>query len=338
MLCGRFGVAVPSDWRTYANVQEAYRQAMREAVTRMPHYPKGKYSGRGVVILGGGKYFASAYVTVRILRHVGCKLPIEVWYLGKKGEMPEQEAAILRELQVTCIDADAFPSRPMLRVLDGWQLKSFAVLHSGFEEILYLDADSYPCRDPQFLFYDAGYCQYGALFFPDAPRMKLLPEVYKILGIPFQFERTIESGQFVVNKAASWHPLALAYWMNQRSDYYYFIGPRTSAHEGELYGNGIHGDKDTFHLAWRYLNLPYAMPAKDYTWISPAVVQHASDGQPVFIHRARKKFHLGDTEFSTTRQDGFEHQPKLPLEAQAHAFLDELRERMGVDQNAAGGT
>jgi len=87
----------------------------------------------------------------------------------------------------------------------------------------------------------------------------------------------------------------------------------------------VHGDKDTFHLAWRYLGCEYAMPERDYTWIPPAVVQHAPDGKPVFVHRARRKFSLEPTNFGTSRQDGPDFEPKLPMEREAHGFLEELR-------------
>jgi hypothetical protein len=119
LLCGRWGVTVPGDWRDYPNVQEAYRQAMREAVATMPAYPEHKYSGRGVVILGGGKHFASAYVTLSVIRHVGCDLPVEVWYLGRNREMLDWQAALLQQLGATCIDADSFAATKRLRVLKG---------------------------------------------------------------------------------------------------------------------------------------------------------------------------------------------------------------------------
>jgi hypothetical protein len=55
-------------------VQQAYREAMAAAVATMPRYPRGNYSGRGVVIAGGGKYFASTYVTLRMLRPSALRL------------------------------------------------------------------------------------------------------------------------------------------------------------------------------------------------------------------------------------------------------------------------
>jgi hypothetical protein len=138
--------------------------------------------------------------------------------------------------------------------------------------------------------------------------------------------------------------------MNQRSDYYYFIGPRRSTRIGAHFGRGVHGDKDTWHLAWRYLGFDYAMPARDYVWIAPALVQHATgDGRPVFIHRARRKFTLdaatedetdvdvreNPTGFMTSPQQGPTFEPRLPMEREAYAILAELKQRLPDPQDAA---
>jgi alpha 1,2-mannosyltransferase len=204
-------------------------------------------------------------------------------------------------------------------------IETFAVLHSEFEQVLFLDVDSYPCRNPEFLFDDPQMKEHGAMFFPDAPWMKLLPEVWQAMGMEFIDERAIESGQFLIDKKKCWQPLALTYWMNQRSDYYFQIGPRKSGQVGPHFGRGVHGDKDLFHLAWRYLKRNYVMPNQDYTWISPALVQHAPDGDPVFIHRARRKFSLADTDFGTSKQEGPQYEPKLPMEDVAQGIVKELR-------------
>jgi RHS repeat-associated protein len=57
--------------------------------------PAGLFTGRGIVICGGGaKYLPSVYVLVRLLRHLRCGLPVEVWHLGK-DEMPEEVRGML---------------------------------------------------------------------------------------------------------------------------------------------------------------------------------------------------------------------------------------------------
>src|ERR1035438_10861249 len=59
------------------------------ALAAAGEYPQDRYHGRGIVIAAGGdRYLASLWVTVHAIRHVGCNLPIEVWYLGAKREMP----------------------------------------------------------------------------------------------------------------------------------------------------------------------------------------------------------------------------------------------------------
>ena len=55
------------------------------------------------------------------------------------------------------------------RRLEGWELKAFDALHTPFEEVIFLDADSYPCRNPEFLFDQKDYKTRGAIFWPDIP-------------------------------------------------------------------------------------------------------------------------------------------------------------------------
>src|ERR1019366_8996938 len=88
------------------NSTEMLRRA-EAFLAAIPTYPARRYRGRGIVIAGGGeKYFASLYVTVRALRHLGCRLPIQVWYLGRHDEMPADRQALLAPWQVECVDAD----------------------------------------------------------------------------------------------------------------------------------------------------------------------------------------------------------------------------------------
>ena len=86
-----------------------------EFLAAIPDYPVDRYHGRGVVLAGGGeRYFPSLYVSIRALRHVGCRLPIQVWYLGRNNEMPADRQALLGPYGVECIDADAVRRHLML--------------------------------------------------------------------------------------------------------------------------------------------------------------------------------------------------------------------------------
>jgi hypothetical protein len=85
----------------------------------IPPYPEGAYTGRGIVIVGGGKYWPSVYVTVRMLRHTGCTLPVQVWYLGE-AERDDRYAALLATYGVSCVNLLAHPAASLARGRPGF--------------------------------------------------------------------------------------------------------------------------------------------------------------------------------------------------------------------------
>ena len=54
--------------------------------------------------------------------------------------------------------------------LNGWEAKAYAILHCPFEEVLLLDADIVPVRDPSFLFDSDEYQRSGSVLWPDLNR------------------------------------------------------------------------------------------------------------------------------------------------------------------------
>ncbi|GIW83170.1 MAG: hypothetical protein KatS3mg105_4977 [Gemmatales bacterium] len=62
---------------------ETAPQLVDEAITRLPTEPTEAKEGRGIVIAAGGvKFQINAWVCIRMLRDLGCQLPIQCWYLG----------------------------------------------------------------------------------------------------------------------------------------------------------------------------------------------------------------------------------------------------------------
>jgi hypothetical protein len=303
----------PDGWWRWANAQEGVRRAADAAVADAPPYPGG-YDGQGVVIVGGGNYFASAYVTVRVLRHVGCQLPIQLWHLT--GEVTEAMRAILRPYDVTCIDADEVVRRRPFRFLNGhwwkgWQLKPYAAAYSSFREVLLLDADSYPIRNPEFLFTWPSYREHGAIFWPDLPNCTMTPENWAVFGLEPGCA-TLESGQFLVNKEACWRELQLALWYNGHAEFVYNI---------------LWGDKDTFNIAWKRLGTVYSIPRRLPDWETHTILQYGPDDRVLFQHRCQDKFRLGPNRFASTYQQSAtnKYNPRLALEDLCFQFLDELR-------------
>lgn len=308
----------PREWWKLERAQKAYREDLARVM--VPAFPGGK--GRGIVIAGGGKFFPSTYITIRVLREVGCTLPIQIWYLGRNQESQIWMRKSVIQYNVEWVDADAIRLEHDARILNGWELKPFAIRWCPFAEVMSLDSDCYPIRDPTYLFDDPSYQESGALFFPDAASEDLpgwqkkrdLPDPWTVFGMLSRHEPAIESGQLIIDRQRCWGELAITAWMNDHSDYTYKI---------------VYGDKETFHLAWRYCGSNYALPAKRWRWDRHTMVQHDMQGNEIFLHRCHAKWTLGDDDARSmgflTTQDGPSHRnDALPMEAFCWQALAEL--------------
>lgn len=237
------------------------------------------FEGRGIVICGGGiRYFTSAWVCINMLRRLGCQLPIQLWYLGA-NEMDAHMKALVAPLGVECVDACALRKSHPVRNLQGWELKPYAILHCAFRQVLLLDADNVPVVNPEFLFETKEFLSTGAVFWPDFDRGKSpkAAPIWRSCKLRRNGEVEFESGQILVDKARCWRALCLSLWFNEHSDFYYQY---------------IHGDKETFHLAFRKLKQPYALVPKPIHALPGTMCQHDFDGRRIFQHRNNAKWDL----------------------------------------------
>lgn len=265
-------------------------------------FPVDRFAGRGVVICAGGaRMFTCAWITIALLRrHLGCTLPIEVWHMGPQ-EMGPPMRGFLEELGAAVVDAHEVAKRHPVERLGGWELKAYAVLHSRFAEVLLLDADNLPVRDPAFLFERPEYQESGALFWPDIVRLARSNEVWSVGDIAYRDMPSFESGQMVLDKARCWRALCLTHWINQHSDQFYRF---------------LHGDKDTFLLAWLRLRQPFHLIRHPPKTLYGTLCQRDTDGAVLFQHRNWAKWILhGDN----PRIAGFR------LEDECRALLEELK-------------
>jgi ADP-heptose:LPS heptosyltransferase len=252
--------------------------ACDQFVQTIPPYPGG-FAGRGIVICGGGvKYFTTGWVCINMLRRLGCRLPIQFWHLGRR-EMDNHMVDLLTPLGVECIDAGQLRRKHPARRLGGWELKSYALLHSSFREMLLLDADNIAVVNPEFLFEIPEYRETGAIFWPDRgpTRSRATRKIWRSCGLSQPNEQEFESGQILVDKERCWRALVLSRWFNDQSDFYY---------------RHIHGDKDTFHLAFRKVRQPYALVPHRVHEIPGVMCQHDFQGRRIFQHRNGDKYNL----------------------------------------------
>ena len=253
-----------------------------------------------------------------MLRHVGCTLPVQIWYLGASGERDERYEALLAPHGVTFHDIDAHPARQNRRGVAGFQTKLFAVVNSPFDEVLSIDPDCYPCTDPTPLFDLPEYQRLGGIYWPDGPQTHTWTN-WEAAGVAPRGPCGLETGLYVVHKRIAWEPLMLAEWYDDRPEW---------AHGGPGGKGGLdYGDKGPHRLAWAKLE-------RDYVVFNPKVravpglgfVQAGADGEPMFVHRCHSKFAAeGPLQFATTPQSGENVRHGLPGEATAFGFLRELQ-------------
>ena len=185
--------------------------------------------------------------------------------------------SLLEDLGAEAIDAYEVAKRHQVQCLGGWELKTYALMHSRFREVLFLDADNVPVKDPSFLFERAEFQKTGAVFWPDIVRLARTNPIWEISGVPFYDAPAFESGQLVLDKSCCWRALCLAHWMNQNSGAFYKI---------------LYGDKDTFLISWLILGQPFHAVWHQPKLLDFTLCQRDLDGSVLFQHRNSAKWIL----------------------------------------------
>jgi len=254
------------DWQSYTRKKQQYPN---------------KFKGKGIVFTAGGVgYLTCAFVSISLLRKNGCKLPIEIWHRG--NEISREAMYKFASLGVMFRDFFEVERLPP----SGYALKPLAIIHSKFEEVLFMDADNNCVSDPEYLFSSAGYVHLGSMFWPDYWYTSKKNSIWEIIDSEAYDIPEQESGQLLVNKKKCWKELQLCLYFNKLSTYYYKI---------------LLGDKDTFKFAWHALNTPYFMISKSVgssgylvqdKFYGHTMVQHDEHDDIVFLHRNLMKWDI----------------------------------------------
>lgn len=295
--------------------------------------------GRCIVTSAYGRELASAYVLMRELAAMAT-LPIEVWH--RRGELSDDEKLVLVSpaphlITVREIQGDARDFTTPYGTKAGWSTKVYALWESEWAENLWVDSDSFPIRNPEFLFDDQEYAQKGSLFWRDllstdrANRYHDGAPMWKVFNVTPNDGEPFETGQFLVDKNRCWIELNLVKHYADNCDVYYNFG----------------GDAETFRMAWQHMGLrrgirpgyinyhsdplvPYGFmpygpfhkgpPNQFGKWGGGSVmVQRDRNGDELFNHRNLQKLTLGGNPFYHD----------ITNEARYHQSIDALRGIVG---------
>jgi len=298
---------MPDGWRLWPVTREAHLILTDRFLANMPPYLPGRFSGRGAVISGGGAYEASTYVACRMLRHVGWEHPIQVWHRGVDEPISKR---VRRLPGVEVIDTDSLPAWKDRRTHGGWESKLFAVINSPFEEVLMIDADSYPIYNPDECFTMENNPR-GLVTWPDVPAGDANPQ-WASYGLEPDGKLALNGGYYVATKRLAWSVLQLAQHYDNHSDYFYC---KTMSCVGDVGGLG---DQDQMRAAihrlkfadHRYLERPISCTHGTYIHAGPL-------SRPLFVHRYCNKFALPHHFFRPPEW----HPGVLPMEATAWRYF-----------------
>lgn len=267
-------------------------------------------SGRGIVLCGGGdRFIASLYVQLRTLVKYGLSsLPIELWHLGP-AEMPDKHRRVLSTISpLKIIDAHKIAEvNGHPRIRGGWELKTYAILHSAFEEVLYLDADNYVVANPSYLFDSVPYKLYGAIFWADCGLFMGDNNARESVGVDARTLRKsncifqcvtslpdnylageddynrhtleIEAGQIVLNKRRMLDFLKVHNKIVEQSQYYF---------------TKFYGDKHTMQVALYMLSKKYFLLFSQKFLPAEGIIHGGLYGDPLFCHRTISEYRLGE--------------------------------------------
>jgi hypothetical protein len=268
----------------------------------MLRYDQMNYNGRGIVYLANGNTLNRSIASIQLLRDHGCNLPVEVWYIGDELTS-DQKKRLVTEIKVQPRDilveqqkAHMF-KKYSLDVDYGYernyQIKTFVLLLTKFKELLYLDSDNMPLKNPEYLFDSEEFKQIGAVFWNDFWKFPTDNPMWQITGQLCSDEWEQESGQLLLDKEKAWRGLLMSLHFQSLHEFYFNI---------------ILGDKDTYRFGFMVSETPYhtirhpvgiAGRIRQEKFCGHSMVQPDMDGNFLFVHTTSMKttssIHKGNT-------------------------------------------
>ncbi|BFZ58886.1 mannosyltransferase [Savitreella phatthalungensis] len=224
---------------------------------------------RGIVVTAGGKYLPLVAMTLRLLRRFGSKLPMEVFLENPSEYESHFCQQVLPSFNARCVILAEYidPVKTKTKVhLYNYQLKVFALLFSSFEEVLFLDADAWPVKDPEQLFESEPFKSTGYVLWPDFWAISPSQHFYDIIGstMPSMYRQaSSETGEILISKRMHGKSLLLsAYWNYYGPLHYYRLQSQHAPGEG---------DKETFVAAAERLGEPFYQVSEPVSPIGHAV-------------------------------------------------------------------
>lgn len=245
----------------------AFVDEIRTSKTVKPIHTPGS---RGLVSMAGGPYFPLFLAQLRMLRRSNSNLPVEVFLRDSSEYENHLCEKVLPQYNAKCVVlSELLGSTKHKGVeIEHYQFRTFAVLFSSFEEVVWMDADCFPLYKVEDLLDSEPFTSTGLITWPDFSASTTSQLFYEISQqeIPSTALRAAtKTGVFLISKKNHFLTLLLAAYYNYHGPSHYF--------SLLLQGAPGQGDKETFLQAALALKEPvYAVSER------VGALGHAADG------------------------------------------------------------
>jgi hypothetical protein len=207
---------------------------------------------RGIITAAGGNdLLLQSFVSINLLRHHGCNLPIELYYADNE-EMTVSFVKRMETLNVSCINVQDHHLFKNYNARN-FSIKSIALFLSSFDETIWMDVDIIPFTNMESLFDHPYYKKNHYMFFPDIftygkyqnAYTEKTNELMKLFGFSYvEYEHETDAGLFVINKSkipADFIVMNLLFNINHNITYKY-----------------AYGDKELYNLCMKLCGILYS--------------------------------------------------------------------------------
>ncbi|KKK14186.1 hypothetical protein ARAM_003570 [Aspergillus rambellii] len=240
---------LPDEVEEMKNTHTRFVEAIESNPPHLHYTPNTK----GLVSTAGGSYLPVLVISLRMLRRTSSELPVEVFLASDEEYEPFICDVVLPSLNARCVVLSRIlDAVPKIMEIEKYQFKLFAMLFSSFEEILFLDADSFPLLPPDSLFTNEPFKSRKMVTWPDFWASTVSSYYYEIASQPKPentLRQSTESGEVLISKKTHQKTLLLSTYYNLWGPSYYY--PLLSQ------GAAGEGDKETFVAAALAVDEPY---------------------------------------------------------------------------------
>jgi hypothetical protein len=274
------GYPNPLPTHTRPTDSKAHIAAFQKMLANTPKY-LGDDGRRGIIwTCHSPRFWPMLVAHIRVLRKLGCTLPVEVWWRGSAGQFDRR---YVDGLNVEFHDRDEYASRLRNSRIpcgipdkEAWENKTYAAVHTWLRYAWVLDSDALFVRNPQAIVPD---CPFG--YWIDLDGWEFSTN-WVNFGLPqsSQMIPQVQGGHLWFDRQKSWRLLTLVHWMNQHLDYFY---------------QGSDNDQSCFRAGLAAKTCPNYRIFDDLSkpggWVQKAHVCRY-EGEPLITHYCRGKLEM----------------------------------------------